>query len=153
MGKADNLARFQWCIMGMLQSNPISKKWQMDSHLHFEVVAYKIDDTKICDRSTRMYGSESKWDSKFCKEKKKKEIWCMGRSFTAVNHTLTLKYVWKYFALSWLFRQTKIFAIQLFSVKFSLTALLNLTFLAKLRNGNYLLSDLAWFIIESSQNQ
>lgn len=38
-----------------------------------------------------------------------------------------------------------------FSVKFSLTALLDI--LAKLPSGNYLLSDLARFIIESSQNQ
>ena len=60
--------------MDMPQSNPVSKNWQMDSHLQFEVLAYKIDDTKIYDRSTRMYGSESRWDSSFCKEKKKKEM-------------------------------------------------------------------------------
>lgn len=47
----------------------------------------------------------------------------------------------------------KILAIQLFSVKFSLTALLDSTFLAKLLSGNYLVSDLALLIFESYQKQ
>lgn len=58
IGEADNLAGFQGAYKLSSVQSSFKEDRQMDSHLRL-VLAYKIDDTKIYDRSTRMYGSES----------------------------------------------------------------------------------------------